>query len=328
MSGLIFPNLIAFRLDITFNSRKSTDVSNGFVPINDEKGYSDIESIAEGKLKELYPTELTHKDVYLRHGSCKIITEGANERAHSLVSLEDWKSICIIILQQCMSENRRKFRLDVSREFAALQSEAFNDENIAKTKGDEIQHLLKSTECGKLYLPQPDIIRVASVHTIHQIIEQDKTINEKDKDSFAKDVQKKGKRLLLSCLLASSSMDYLKHLFDANLSDESLPLDERKCCHPENAECLKLFRGIVRCQNEFTAPEITSKYMEYSASVVMPIQYWDKLGTKYSGADGLKRSAYCGSGGYSEVYRIKIDPNHHKLSKVILLTSMFKMVLN
>ena len=319
-NGFIFPKSVPYRLNIMFDQDTFTGDYDRYVSINDEESYSGIEKSAEEELKRRYEAKLIDKNHYLRQGSCKVIVEGVQEHAHSLASLEDWESICKIILLHCVSESRQKFRLDISREFAALQSETIDDESIMETKRVEIYTLLKSGESGEHYLPQPDIIRVASFHTIQRIIEQDKTIDSmdsKDKESLAKDVQKNGKKLLLSCILAKSSMKCLKHILDAGYSDDFLPLEDEQYWHPTDDRCRADLKAIIHHQKMFMAPEITSKYMEYCPSVVMPIQY----------PNGNKKSAYCGSGAYSEVYRIQIDPNHHKLSKVISSTFVLMMTL-
>lgn len=64
-----------------------------------------------------------------------------------------------------------------------------------------------------------------------------------------------------------------------------------------------------------------AKIFEHSATVPSPIQENEEQEV----LDRIE-AARCGEGAYSKVYRVRIDPNHHRLSQVIKYSSNFVTV--
>lgn len=210
--------------------------------------------------------------------------------------------------------------------------------NVAQTLNCEIHTLMKPAD-GKYYLPRTHLMRLASQETVHRIIEEDKSIKDMlmgEKKAFEQQVKKKASKLLLLCVYARMDMRCLKHMLDRSLSDESLPLENRHCCHPPH--CGAAFRDLLAKQGSFLAPvfDIAGEHKIMPSCFVLPIHFvanHDKIidvensetfgEGSYQSSDAeeqfflRQRSlACCGSGAYSKVYRVRVDPDHHQLSEV------------
>lgn len=207
--------------------------------------------------------------------------------------------------------------------------------NDAKTLNSEIHSLMKKAD-GKYYIPRTDLKRVTSSKLIHQIIMEDpstKNMTLEQKQVFIQEVQKKAPILFALCIYARMDMRCLKRLLDCSLSDESLPLGDRHCCHPPY--CGPAFRDLHAKQGSFMTPVFNTpgEHKILPSCSVLPIRFVpkdDTVGNPETAAAGLSLSteaeeqvvlrekslAHCGSGAYSRVYRVRIHPDHQKLSKV------------
>ena len=235
-------------------------------------------------------------------------------------------------LDEPMSNDTRSPRSEISTD----------DESPARTLNSEIHRLMEKTD-GRYYISKIDLMGVTSQEMIRQIIMEDPSIKHMDlekKEAFAEKVQQTARTLLALCVYARVVMRCLKKLLDRSLSDESLPLDDRHCCH-EN--CGATFRDLLAKQGSFMAPVFnTGEHKELPSCVVLPIHFVPKVGAQHSAPENSghvgkggssvsetqeqvllrqKNLACCGAGAYSRVYRVSIHPDHHQFSEVSIWIS-------
>lgn len=164
-----------------------------------------------------------------------------------------------------------------------------------------------------------------------------------EKEEFVQSVQSDAPRLFLMFLNAKLEMSCLKELLNHGLSDKDLPLKETQYCHKR---CGSDFYHLINGQRGFNAAEFLDihKHQNFSDHVIIPIHFKEKkryddypaeeqnehyrrhekiandpnsISPDGDNDDGdAKTKAYCGAGAYSTVYRINIDPGHHRLSQV------------
>lgn len=301
------------------------------------QSFRKIEQVAEEKVKSSCAKSLGVRELIFRDGNCTVVNEAGNGSTHSLTSLEDWRALCIILLNYWISGTYQRLSLRISRNYYALATVAADGESFAKTKNSEIDTLMKETN-GRYYIPRTDLMRVTSEETIRQIIMGDTSINYmglEEKEAFVQDVQKSARKLLALCVYARVDMQCLKKLLDRSLSDVSLPLDMPDCCH---SVCRSTFKDLLAKQGSFMAPDFNTlgEHKRLEPCVVLPMHFVPKVGedstagTLESSAKGLspplkdaeqvvldpKILASCGAGAHSRVYRVRIDADHHRLSPV------------
>lgn len=334
--GPIIPTTVLYHLHITFEGKPLVPSTEGTVPVNEVSSYRHIEKLAEQRVQESHAQYLASKELIFRHGSCKIVSEGGHKAIYALTLPEDWKDVCIAVIKYWTSQSHRTLHLDIFRDYFALQSHGLGKVPFSSTKRDEIDSLMKRSSSRSFYIPRIDLMKVTSTESIRQIIIQDDSLNvgPDEKEDFIKDVQQRARKLLAMCVLARLKMECLKTLMHAGLCDESLPLKEKNRCHPK---CNADFRYLLDKQGGFMAPEFNTvgEHKALHSCVVIPVHFHstqqtvgsnaeDEIGNSNSSAPSLeneddaeKKKACCGSGAYSKVYRVRIDPDHHRLSQVI-----------
>ncbi|KAL9119692.1 MAG: hypothetical protein Q9187_003751 [Circinaria calcarea] len=332
--GPIIPETVSYTLHITFEGKPLQQVIEGTVLVNDGSGYRQIERIAGQQLRDRHPDSLASRELNFRHGSCKIVSDGSYETIHTLTSQEDWRKVCIALINSWTTQSHQSLRLVISRDYFTLQTHALGKDSFSSTKRYEIDGLMKPSTSLKFYIPRIDLIRVTSADSIRQIILEDESLNlgDNEKESFIKGVQQRAGKLLAMCVLARLGMDCLRTLMDAGLTDGSLPLKERDRCHQK---CSADFRNLLEKQGGFMAPVFNNigEHKALHSCVVVPLRFYpreqvtganpeDETGSSNGSApplinedDAEKRKAYCGHGAFSEVYRVRMDPDHHKLSQ-------------
>lgn len=169
---------------------------------------------------------------------------------------------------------------------------------------------------------------------VRGIITDDPTVLPAQKERFIQDVYKKASILLTMCVLTQLRMECLKALLDKGKGDDTYPLEQKDCCHKK---CGPNFDNLLQYQGGFHAAVFfrPGEHKKLYKGTVVPIHYYPKEfdATACSAEspvvpsegerefddddkDSEKYRAHCGSGVYSNVYRVRIDPAHHKLTKV------------
>ena len=339
VDGYIIPKPITCSLHLTFEGH---EISNNYrnVSINpiSPSSYDDIVTKAEGYVKaQLGSTALAARSVHFRYGHCTI-TLGTDDAApdcihsQSLSTHADWNDLCTVLTKLWESSGSQDIHLNIYHEYFGLLIQRVSDENFAVTKRKEIHNLMKESANGR-YLPQSDLPKVASKDLVRGIITEDPTVQPAEKEIFIQNVCKRAPKLLTMCVLARMPMKCLKQMLDRGLDDTTYPL-EKHCCHEDCDPDFEDLRRYDKALNAATFFRI-GEHQKFSKRTVLPIHYdpIPKSGMK-SRAEGVEDSsvnetesdeenedtdkykALCGCGAYSKVYRVRLDPAHHNLTKV------------
>ncbi len=328
---------LSYSLQLAFESESLPGDGISRAISANNQSFREIEREAEKQVRSRCAKSLGARELIFRYGSCTIFDEEGYESVHSLTYLDDWRDLRTILFNHWTSGTQRRLSLKISRDYYALATTATGEESFAKTKDWEIHTLMKKAD-GKYYIPRTDLWNVTSKETIRQIIMEDASINNmalEEKEAFVHDVQTKARKLLALCVYTRVDMRCLKKLRDLSVSDESLPLGDSNRCHDK---CGATFQDLLAKQGSFMAPvfDILGEHQILRSCFVLPIHFVPKVdqdgtvGSPKNVAKGLpplseaeeqvvlrrRELANCGSGAYSRVYRVRIDPDHHKLSPV------------
>ena len=332
------PERISCLLDITFEKQKIANPPNAMLlQVNDPSSYSEIDRATKACVRERFEPQLADKSLNYRNGECTIIGDNGDKHIHGLSSQEEWKDICNIV-KVCISNRRFSFHLRIKRDFFGLSTRRDDEDSFASLKRMEIFRSMRTAFDGRRYIALTDLSRITSTEAVQQILEEAPIPELKpcQQKAFVHHVLLSGRKLLAMCIYAQLRMTCLKKLMDKGHDDNSLlttPLVDDDFCHEK---CQPSFAALVQWQGGFTAAEflISGQNQFLSPSTVVPIHYHpnqtdtvhafnEVLSTKIE-VKGVRnddhaisrQNAFCGSGAYSNVYRVKIDPAHHMLSKV------------
>jgi len=332
----VVPQTITYSLHLTFEKSSVHDATKvRTIRLNDPNSYQEIEEIAESHVKNQCAEALALKELYFRHGKCTIVGDREYEDSQALNSWEDWKDIYTVLINLWTPNYHQNLHLDIFREYYALQTKVIGTINFASTKRREIHSLMQKALDGRRYIPRTDLLRVTSIDMIRQITVEDPLTFERsnEREAFIQHIQKKARRLLAMFVHANLPMKCLKELLDNGLDDKNCPLQGSHCCHPD---CETDFHTLIEQQGAFMAAKFwqIGGHQKLDPHTVIPMKFHPKLQnahdlmpeeieneseieeSRINDDSSPKGRAYCGSGAYSNVYRVKIDPDHHRLSKV------------
>lgn len=338
--GYIIPENVTYTLSVTFEGSKLPNASEKVsMQPNNPSSYEDIERKAQNFVEaQCDPTSLAGKSVNFRHGDCTITCDGheGNEigkHTQDLSTKADWKDICTVLANLWERSHHRAMHLDIHREYFGVLMRRISDESFAKAKRREISNLMKSAFDGREYISRTDLLRVASMDMIRAIIVEDDTIQQDERENLIQKAYEKAPILTTMCVHAQLRMKCLQKLLDQGISDEMYPLEEKHCCHKN---CKPDFR-YLRYQGGFHAAVffIIGGNQKLDKGTVIPVHYYPMDIDSVASTDSCRGSvseeeaedddedkesdkyrAYCGSGAYSNVYRVRIDPAHHNLARV------------
>ena len=328
--GYVLPETITYTLHITFEGDAvSSKHNNENIHPNNSSSYQFIEKAAEDCVRTQFDqTALAGRSLNFRQGTCTITCKeiGIGEHTQGLSTAADWKDICTVLVNLWKPSMHHSIHLDIYREYFGLLIRSFSDESFAKAKRSELYRLMKPAFNGHKYIPLLDLKRVASKDMVRGIIIDDATIMPAEKEDFIQEVYNKAPVLLTMCVSARLRMKCLKTLLSNRVNDETYPLEERHCCHNE---CEPDFHNLLQYQGRFHTARFfkPGEHQKLPTATVLPIHFhprdrdpttFVKGPQRMSSEDAIsdKQRAHCGSGFYSNVYRVRIDPGHHKLAKV------------
>lgn len=353
VDGLFMPKTTTYTLHITFeNDSVPVAASYGSLQLNDNLSYRKIEKTAAACVREHYKSSLAGKSLEFRTGECTIIRDHNDKHVHGLTSEEDWKDICTIVKNFFTSDRRLHQHLDITRDYFGLLKRRISDETFASSKQSEINGLMKEASGGREYIPRTDLLRVTSTETVRLILLEDPIPGQQqpEQDAFIREVLDRARKLLAACVYIDLRMQCLKVLMEKGHDDKTLPstpLENKHCCHPR---CGPRFKQLLVVQGGFYAAEFwePGEHKKLYNSTVVPMQYHSKEihGGEYLNEETEtlseveergydeerttpRQKACCGSGAYSNVYRVRVDPAHHRLSKVshaLLIYCMTKLL--
>jgi hypothetical protein len=306
----------------------------------DPTSYQTLESIAQNHAKNACAGTLVGKQLYFKYGNCTIFGQDVEKFGVPLTTREDWDGVCTKLRNYWMVKPQRSVRLEILRDYFH-RNKATSEISFAESKRLELWSTMKRASGGKRYVPHASLMKFTSTSNIREIIMQDSglKLGPEEKEEYIRNVQSKAATLLAMCVLARLRMTCLKKLLDNGCSDASLPLEDSHCCH---SRCRADFGTLVDRQGGFVAArfDTVGEHQNFEYRIVIPMQYWpvnkdeDAFVTKGRANDveydrlcaeknSVKQNACCGQGAYSTVYRVRIDPDHHRLSQVSQTCSAF-----
>ena len=332
----VLPPEVFYTLEVTYEKEilQGTEVVRS-VPI--DGGYNRMDEIAGHQVKSCHSCPSDSRELFLRYGSCRINLKEGREEFYDLKSNKDWKEVCSDLCSYWQSGKLERFHLDISREYFSLQTKADRGTSFAGVKRDEIADLMKPSLNGGEYISRTDLKRLTSMRTVRQIVHEDESLKLSltEKERFIGVVHSSSRILLAACVYFTLKMKCLKVFIDRGLDDKSLPLEKTtEACH--STGCKASFRALIAQQGSFLAPVFTKvgEHMVLQPGVTLPMQYYQVHKHKQTAAsihdsrsgsaslsnehhtDPTKSKAFCGSGAFSNVYRVRVDLDHHIFSKV------------
>lgn len=335
--ALEIPKSIKCFFHITFDGATASVAVNSLaINYTDPYSYQIVERAALDQVRTASSGAHAANQINFKYGNCTVVGDQVEKIGLPLTTREDWDSVCAILVNYWRSDPRRTLRVDIFRDYFSYRSRAASEVSLAATKRREIYNLIRWASDDKWYIPRTALMRFNSPENIREIIIQDHRLvmEPEEKEHFIHSVQSEAPCLLALCVYVGLKMECLKVLLVKGFSDAKLPLQRWDCCHDK---CEPDFANLVRDQGGFTAARFYNigEHQNFHHSVVIPIHFipveedqddvmkagramdLEKATAMYSRVtDKTKQSACCGSGAYSNVYRVRIDPDHHRLSKV------------
>ena len=306
----------------------------------DAKSYQKIEVSAQRYAQKSYAATLGQRSLSFRYGNCTLLGEKGFKSRRPLRSIEDWGEICKLIVGYWTSNAGRSLRLEIWREYTSFQRRAAKEASLTKAKRAEIHKLTKRTSEKTLtrqYIPHTDLENVIPKQMITEIINEDpyKSMDEAQKAAFTQRVQSEGRILLTMFIYSGLRMECLKKLLDKGYSDADLPLTTNARCHSHD-RCVRKFDELLGKQGAYLAARFDKPggHQNFDHHIVVPIHFCPKdeeraemVSEMDTGSGAVQQNAYgtkatakdralCGSGAYSSVYRVRLDPSHHALTPV------------
>ena len=302
--------------------------------LHEPESYQEIEKVAEKYANALSAETIGPKELKFSYGRCTIVSDNGTKTRLPLRFQEDWTKVYKAIVEYWASHTHGRLHLCISRLYLACQDQPGEEKSFAGVKGLEIEDLMKRTWEKKDYIPHNVLETIISDQTIHWIIKKNppKSVPRDDQDAFIKRVQAEGRILLAMCVHVDLEMECLKKLLDGGWKDSGPPLDEESRCH---RDCRRKFKQLLQEQGGYRAARFAEgEHKTLHSHTVVPLHFCSRAHGKddldrevtevfsnesqisNSEESAIKAAAFCGSGGYSNVYCVKMDPNHHSLSPV------------
>jgi hypothetical protein len=283
--------------------------TNFLVPWKDDKAYEDAYAMMEKTVVQRLEAGniLGTKQQYLKHGSCQTVSKYRTEPPRPLGNREEWAEIRSILINEYASWGTvDDFRLKVTCDYSAVQIDPLDDKSHYTHMAEELDNKMKENFQPRRYIPRIDLMKIVTNESIRRTIESHKSylmlrqqIGFESGEAFIGRVQRDARTLLAICVYLELDMNCLKMFLDADITDESLPLNESHCPHDKYK---RKFRQLLDNQGSFIAHEFVKEgeHHEVDSRVVVPIIFKEEVG----------------GGGFATVYQGQVDPDHLHFAKV------------
>ena len=335
----IIPYTLRITLEVSQDSRLVKDLS---VLLHEQESYQKIEKEAEEHATTFFAQTIGERELKFSYGNCIVVSNHGNKTRLPLRSQEDWAVLYNSVVGYLISRSNERLHFCISRHYLACQAQPSEEEPFAKLKSDEINDLMRHAWENVDYIPHNVLETIISDQTIYCIFNENplEGVSQDEQDSFISRVQAEGRVLLAMCVHANLGTECLKVLLDRGWTDggwkdSSLPpLDEKSYCHYKHR---KDYKSLCKGQGSFRAAHFAQdEHKDLHSGIVVPLHFFPRADgndnmtlekadsyvtkTPYLNSGEIaadeKQTARCGSGAYSNVYCVKLDPNHHSLSKV------------
>ena len=342
-TGLDAPSSVTCYLHITFDGATIPFAMNDLrIAYKEVDSYDIIERIAQDYIQKSCSEGFAVRKPCFKYGNCTIKGEHVEKLGIPLTTTEDWANICLILYRLWALRPRRALEIHIFRDYFSNRSPSGSESSVPSTQRLELRKLMKRAADGRKYIPRLALMRFTSENNIRKVINHDSRLklDKETEDRFIVKVQGTAPCLFALYIYAGLTMKCLMGQVDIGYNDGRLPLDEDDCCHPR---CAADFETLLDKQGGFFAAQFdhVGEHQDFDARVVIPIHFFPvdedeidfvKEGRKkdmeyerpyaYDSWHSEKRKAWCGSGTSSNVYRVRIDPDHHRLSRVSRLSSI------
>ena len=336
-TGLGAPSSVTCFLHITFDGATIPFAMNDLrIAYKEVDSYDIIEQIAQDYILKTCSEGLTVRRPGFKYGNCTIKGEHVEKLGIPLTTTEDWTNVCLILSRLWTLKPRRALEIHIFRDYFSHRSPSGSEASVPCTQRLELQKLMKRAADGRKYIPRLALMRFTSENNIRQVISHDSRLklDKETKDRLIVKVQETAPCLFALYIYAGLTMRCLMRQVDIGYNDGRLPLDEDDCCHPR---CAADFETLLDKQGGFFAARFDhiGEHQDFDSRVVIPIHFFPvdedeidfvKEGRRrdmeydrpyaFNSWHSEKRKAWCGSGTSSNVYRVRIDPDHHRLSRV------------
>lgn len=337
VGDVAIPETVTYTLHITFEKEDVPVLGNsGSIRLYDASDYQKFKQFAENCVKQHCEPALVGRSLNFRIGDCTIVGDNDEKQVQALSTQEDWVDICTVLMNFWNSNKHQHQHLHITRDYFGLLTKRTSDKSFATLKKMEMYELMKEAFDTRRYIPRTDLMTITSKDMVRQIILEDPAI-ESEQETFINEVLRRARKLLATCVYAGLGMRCLKHLLDKGHDDNNLPsqpLENKHRCHKK---CGPQFETLVLVQGGFYAAEFwrAGEHQALHNRTVMPLHYHPfdhhndsvRSGARETTSEFedrelddeenlTKQLACCGSGAYSNVYRVRLDPEHHRLSKV------------
>ena len=307
---------------------------------NDPDSYQKFKQNAEDLAEEASRSEDETRVMTFLHGYCTISkgNEGVDQRL-GLTSRSEWKRLRKNLVKYYNSGGKKIYEVVIYHEFIGLKSRTDEADGIPflEAKRWELGWLMKTNIDDKKYISNAYLQKYTSEDMIRAIVTNDpcwgSSPNSDEIEQLIQDIlRKEARKLLAMCVWAQVSMKCLKQLIDVgHHHDSDLPRNTKSCCKTHtryNVDFLQ-YHGMFQAA-EFKEPGEFQQLPSWKILPIIPIDPdrdvpLSEETSKDSEGDpdspimrsrSAKDRAMIGSGAHGWVYRVKIDPYHHKLSKV------------
>ena len=336
------PSSVLCFLHITFDGATIPFAMNDLrIAYKAKDSYDIIERIAQEYIHKTCHEGFAVRKLNFEYGNCTIQGEHVEKLGIPLTTGEEWANICLELSRLWTLNPRQALKIHIFRDYISHRSPSGSESSVPGTQRLELQKLMKRAADGRKYIPRLALMRFTSTN-IRKVINGDSRLklDKESKDRFIAKVHENARCLFALYIYAGLTMECLMRQVDIGYNDGSLPLNEDDCCHPK---CAADFEALLERQGGFIAARFDhiGKHQDFAPCVVIPIHYIPvdegaidfviegrrkdmEYDTPYA-SDSEKQNACCGLGAFSKVYRVRIDPDHHQLSEVSTLDSIFSL---
>ena len=328
---------IPYKLWITLEgSQDSKLVKDLSVILHNSESYQEIEKVAEGYATAFFAQTIGERELKFSYGNCIVVSNNGNKNRLPLRSQETWAVLHNSVVEYLISHSNEQLQFCISRHYLACQDQPSEGESFADLKYDEIDNLMKQGWENKTYIPHNILGSVFSDQTVYWIIKENppKSVLRDDQDAFISRVQAEARILLAMCVRACLGTECLWVLLERGYKDSSLPSDDKAYCH-RHPSCKVNYERLVQRRGSFGAAHfVQGEHKTLDPHTVVPLRFyprargnedldWEVAEVYDNGLQAppvekriSKNDAWRGAGANSNVYCVKVDPNHHSLSRV------------
>lgn len=301
------PYRVKCHFALIYAGKEYKDLEDRYIIWQNPLQYTAFNDAADRCIREHGVPESTQ--LYRKSGVCRLVNDANGQEFESriLESEEQWVEVLpLLVMSFCSRHPYVAFHLEIRWEYSDLSINKVKGQRYAVTVQTVVRSKMKQNWDRKKFLPRKDLDQIFSESTIKELIHEDKSLNgltPSGKQNLLDNIIADASRLLGVCICVDMPLACLYHMMDAGFKDTSLPLTDPRCAKEEyinKFEDLQLWQGSF-IAHEFHDDHGMPKHRQLKDEVVVPL-FFDKDNDRI------------GEGGFGEVYKVKIDADHHSFS--------------